>query len=209
MASDSATNTALSSDSPLNPVSPKGPDDVDARQPEGSASSNSQTALSDLKIDTQQSGPSGMSAVPNGEAKAAAGGGGGSGSGSFGGHTLTTDGSSISVSADTPDTDSRVIDAAVAPDQFVSLPPSIISGSIISGMGETPEDARNGLNPTGSSERRGLTVLGNQAPFRPQLVLATVLAFLATPRLGLPQASNFQTVRQRLRRISSQVLEQR
>ena len=103
MASDSATNTALSSDSPLNPVSPKGPDDVAARQPEGSASSNSQTALSDLKIDTQQSGPSGMSAMPNGEAKAAAGGGGGSGSVSFGGHTLTTDGSSISGSADSPD----------------------------------------------------------------------------------------------------------
>ena len=154
VASDSATNTALLSDSPLNPVSPKGPD-VDARQSEGSASSNSQTALSDLKIDTQQSGPSGMSAVLNGEAKAAAGGGGGSGSVSFGGHTLTTDGSSISVSADSPDADSRVVDADITPDQFVSLPPSIISG-----MGETPDDARNGLNPTGPSESDGSHGLG-------------------------------------------------
>jgi len=154
VASDSATNTP-SRDSALNPVSPKGPDDVDARQTEGSTSSNSQTALSDLKIDTQQSGPSGMSAVPNGEAKTAAGGGGGAGSVSFGGHTLTTDGS-ISVSADSPDTDPSVVDAAIPPDQFgSSLPPSIISG-----IGETPEGPRNGLNPTGSSESEAPHGLG-------------------------------------------------
>ena len=51
--------------------------------------------------------------------------------------------------------DFRVVDAAITPDQFVSLPPSIISG-----MGETPEDARNELNPTGSSESEGPHGLG-------------------------------------------------
>ena len=149
VASDSAANTAPSSDSPLNPISAKGADDFDARQGDGSAASSNQTVLSDLKTDTQYSGPSGHSPVSNDEAKTAAGGGGGGSSVSFHGSTFT-DGT-VSARSGDEQPDSNNVHAAITPDQLAENP---LSPSI-TGSDESPEGPRNGFNPTGSSESEG------------------------------------------------------
>ena len=150
VASDSAANTAPSSDSPLDPISAKGADDFHARQGDGSAASSNQTVLSDLKTDTQylwtlRAQPSARMMRQRRRPEVAAG----AVSVSFHGSTFT-DGT-VSARSGDEQPNSNNVHAAITPDQLAENP---LSPSI-TGSDESPEGPRNGFNPTGSSESEG------------------------------------------------------